>query len=100
MRLFNRRTRPVGANTATSMDPIDTPTTAPTGGNGATREKTGFIGMLHGRHNGTYPETRNSRPTFGQWIKQTWIDIITMVILGAIGLGVLDLRQTPLLRSC
>lgn len=46
------------------------------------------MGMLRGRHSGAYPETRNSRPTFGQWLKQTWIDILTMIILGAIGLGV------------
>jgi diacylglycerol diphosphate phosphatase/phosphatidate phosphatase len=81
MGLFTRRARPVDANTATAA------------GTTTTREKTpraggGFMGMLRGRHNGTYPETRNSRPTFGQWLKQTWIDIITMIILGAIGLGV------------
>lgn len=28
------------------------------------------------------------RPTFGQWLKCTWLDILTMVIMGAIGLGV------------
>ena len=28
------------------------------------------------------------RPTFGQWLKLTWKDIITMVLMGALGLGV------------
>lgn len=28
------------------------------------------------------------RPSFGQWLKVTWLDIITMIIMGAIGLGV------------
>jgi hypothetical protein len=27
-------------------------------------------------------------PSFGQWLKAVWLDIFTMVILGAIGLGV------------
>jgi diacylglycerol diphosphate phosphatase/phosphatidate phosphatase len=89
MGLFTRRARPVDANTATAAGTDTTPAT----GTATTREKTpraggGFMGMLRGRHNGTYPETRNSRPTFGQWLKQTWIDILTMIILGAIGLGV------------
>jgi diacylglycerol diphosphate phosphatase/phosphatidate phosphatase len=84
MGLFTRRARPVDTNTATATG------TTPASN---TREKRphaggGFMGMLRGRHNGMYPETRNSRPTFGQWLKQTWIDIITMIILGAIGLGV------------
>jgi diacylglycerol diphosphate phosphatase/phosphatidate phosphatase len=34
------------------------------------------------------PYTMATRPTFGQWLKVTWLDIITMVILGAVGLGV------------
>jgi diacylglycerol diphosphate phosphatase/phosphatidate phosphatase len=89
MGLFTRRARPVDANTATAAGTDTTPVT----GTATTREKTpraggGFMGMLRGRHNGTYPETRNSRPTFGQWFKQTWIDIVTMIVLGAIGLGV------------
>jgi len=27
-------------------------------------------------------------PSFGQWLKAVWLDILTMFILGAIGLGV------------
>lgn len=29
-----------------------------------------------------------TRPTFGQWLKFTWQDILTMAVMGAIGLGV------------
>jgi diacylglycerol diphosphate phosphatase/phosphatidate phosphatase len=30
----------------------------------------------------------SSRPSFGQWLKVTWLDILTMAAMGAIGLGV------------
>lgn len=30
----------------------------------------------------------HSRPTFGQWLKHTLLDILTMIAMGAIGLGV------------
>jgi diacylglycerol diphosphate phosphatase/phosphatidate phosphatase len=30
----------------------------------------------------------NRRPSFGQWLRSVWLDILTMAILGAIGLGV------------
>lgn len=29
-----------------------------------------------------------SRPSFGQWLKATWLDIATMAAMGMIGLGV------------
>jgi hypothetical protein len=29
-----------------------------------------------------------TRPSFGQWLKVTWLDIVTMVIMGVLGLGV------------
>lgn len=38
------------------------------------------------RHNEAY--TMHSRPTFGQWLKHTLLDILTMIAMGAIGLGV------------
>ena len=28
------------------------------------------------------------RPTFGQWVKGTWLDVLTMAAMGALGLGV------------
>lgn len=30
----------------------------------------------------------STRPSFGQWLKVTWLDLVTMVIMGIIGLGV------------
>ncbi|KAL9116092.1 MAG: hypothetical protein Q9227_000461 [Pyrenula ochraceoflavens] len=30
----------------------------------------------------------NRRPSFGQWLKVTWLDILTMVLMGALGLGI------------
>jgi diacylglycerol diphosphate phosphatase / phosphatidate phosphatase len=44
-----------------------------------------------GRRQETY--SMSSRPTFGQWLKATWLDILTMAAMGAIGLGVSDLRK-------
>lgn len=49
-----------------------------------------------GRANGI-PEKRrdsvigrhmNERPTFGEWLRTIWLDILTMAALGAVGLGV------------
>ncbi|KAG0278810.1 hypothetical protein BGZ96_002239 [Linnemannia gamsii] len=36
-----------------------------------------------------------TRPKFGQWLKSTWLDIITMAIMGAVGLGVYMARPAP-----
>jgi membrane-associated phospholipid phosphatase len=71
MGFFNRRSAPVDANTQHAT---------------GTQEK-------HHGHNGTKPH--NSRPTFGQWIKATWLDILTMAAMGAIGLGVYMARPAP-----
>jgi len=35
------------------------------------------------------------RPTFGQWLKGTWLDIVTMICMGAIGLGVYMAKPAP-----
>ncbi|TVY49249.1 PA-phosphatase related-family protein [Lachnellula occidentalis] len=32
----------------------------------------------------------SQRPTFRQWIRVTWLDLVTMVIMGVIGLGVYE----------
>ncbi|KAF7506276.1 hypothetical protein GJ744_012084 [Endocarpon pusillum] len=37
----------------------------------------------------------NRRPSFGQWLKMTWLDVVTMIIMGAIGLGVYHARPAP-----
>lgn len=31
-----------------------------------------------------------TKPSFGQWLRYTWLDILTMVIMGVIGLGVCE----------
>ena len=37
------------------------------------------------------PYSMQKRPSFGQWLKLTGLDILTMAALGAIGLGVCGL---------
>ncbi|KAF2197204.1 PAP2-domain-containing protein [Delitschia confertaspora ATCC 74209] len=67
--------------------PVDANTTAATG---SRHEKT----TINGHHTGT-GAGHNTRPTFGQWIKSTWVDILTMAIIGAIGLGVYFADPAP-----
>jgi len=40
---------------------------------------------VRGRHE---PYSMATRPTFGQWLRYTWLDLLTMVAMGALGLGV------------
>ena len=50
----------------------------------------------HSKHHndkGTPYYSMSSRPKFGQWLKHTWLDIVTMVIMGVIGLGVSQIIQ-------
>ncbi|KAK3954771.1 phosphatidic acid phosphatase [Pseudoneurospora amorphoporcata] len=47
------------------------------------------------RRHGFEPYTMTTRPTFGQWLKYTWLDVLTMAILGAIGLGVYYAHPAP-----
>lgn len=37
----------------------------------------------------------STRPTFGQWLKIHWRDILTMIAMGAIGLGVYEAPPAP-----
>jgi len=37
----------------------------------------------------------SKRPTFGQWLKHTWVDLITMVCMGALGLGIYMAKPAP-----
>ncbi|KAK5096406.1 hypothetical protein LTS08_007662 [Lithohypha guttulata] len=37
----------------------------------------------------------NRRPSFGQWIKMTWLDILTMAAMGAVGLGIYNADPAP-----
>jgi diacylglycerol diphosphate phosphatase/phosphatidate phosphatase len=41
------------------------------------------------------PYSMATRPTFGQWLRYTWLDILTMVIMGAIGLGIYEAHPAP-----
>lgn len=34
------------------------------------------------------PLAMSARPTFGQWLKATGLDILTMIVMGALGLGI------------
>ncbi|CAG8975066.1 hypothetical protein HYALB_00009928 [Hymenoscyphus albidus] len=40
--------------------------------------------------------TMSSKPTFGQWLKATWLDLATMLAMGMIGLGVAPSRSFPI----
>lgn len=87
MGLFTRRTAPADTDTTTAVGRD----------NGTVREKPARKGIMarrdrHATKNGTaYGDatTLNSRPRFGQWLKMTWPDILTMAVMGAIGLGVI-----------
>lgn len=37
----------------------------------------------------------NRRPSFGQWLKMTWLDLVTMAAMGAVGLGVYMADPAP-----
>ncbi|KAF4985308.1 hypothetical protein FDECE_16656 [Fusarium decemcellulare] len=41
------------------------------------------------------PLPYSRRPTFGQWLKCTWLDILTMICMGAVGLGVYEAKPAP-----
>jgi hypothetical protein len=71
MRFFNRRAAAVDANTETAT---------------GTPQRTGK--GFHRGHGHSSGGAFNARPTFGEWIRGTAQDLITMFILGAIGLGV------------
>ena len=48
------------------------------------REKRGLFDIDSGYY--------NRRPSFGQWLKFTWLDLLTMACMGAIGLGVYNAK--------
>jgi hypothetical protein len=76
MGLFTRRDRA----------PRDGPASAPAHGQ---QTKQGFFTRNRGHESkGPLVMSMATRPTFGQWLKVTWIDILTMFIMGLIGLGV------------
>lgn len=62
--------------------------TAPVAANGTNGHHATTHKEKRARRHGFEPYTMTTRPTFGQWLKYTWLDILTMAVLGAIGLGV------------
>ena len=85
MPFFNRKTQPADADTATSVGGTNAPAT----------DKSGIKGVFSRRNQANTQERAaysnqnlNARPRFGQWLKGTIFDIITMIIMGIIGLGV------------
>ncbi|GAB7361793.1 hypothetical protein MBLNU230_g1836t2 [Neophaeotheca triangularis] len=90
MGFFSRRTSAPDTNTAAAV-----------GGDGK-HERPQRTSSRKGRskaHAGTAAYAGNgilnSRPSFGAWIKGTWLDILTMAILGAVGLGVYQAPPAP-----
>jgi len=56
----------------------------------------GILNRKHNKANRTAPVamSMSTRPSFGQWLKATWLDIFTMAAMGMIGLGVSNLQVT------
>lgn len=75
MGFFNRGPR---GNTTAAAGADTAPVSAP-----VTKESH----WRHGRRR-REPYSMERRPTFGVWLKHTWLDILTMIIMGAVGLGV------------
>lgn len=57
-------------------------------GAGAASNGHGITGRGGGGGAHAWPYSMSTRPSFGQWLKYTWLDILSMAVLGAIGLGV------------
>jgi diacylglycerol diphosphate phosphatase/phosphatidate phosphatase len=78
------------------QEPVDAqaaPTTT------ASRSRGGLFSRNRGtradKHHAYTPYSMSSRPTFGQWLKHTVLDIVTMAVMGAIGLGVYFADPAP-----
>ncbi|KAF2190916.1 PAP2-domain-containing protein [Zopfia rhizophila CBS 207.26] len=86
MGFFNRRSAPIDANNTTAAT-------------GTHREKPSIFSRRHhateGAAIGVGAHSWNTRPTFGQWFKATVLDIVSMAIMGAIGLGVYMAKPAP-----
>ena len=83
MGFFNRRPAPAAADTTTAT------------GTTHREKKPGMFGRKEPRMTAHGSPSHNSRPTFGQWIKATALDIVTMAVMGAIGLGVYMADPAP-----
>jgi len=88
MGLFTRRAR----------EPRDGPVVASAHGHEPKTARSGFGLFSRNRsHTANDPLVMSmaTRPSFGQWLKVTWLDILTMAIMGIIGLGVYEARPAP-----
>ena len=99
MGLFNRGTRNGAATTTAdpshANDGVRTQRKGFFGGSGA-KSGAGHDGGHRQRHGSLGNDgLENRRPTFGQWLKATWVDILTMIAMGLVGLGVRDRALAP-----
>ena len=84
MGFFDRRPVPADVNTATAVgDLANLERSTHRTREGRRYEKGAASGVV--KHDTFIPD---KRPNFGQWIKIAWPDIVTMAIMGVIGLGV------------
>lgn len=83
MGFFNQKTVPAAADT-----------TAATGSHHQ-EKRGGIFGRKEASRGHRGGSSYNTRPTFGQWIKATALDIVSMAVMGAIGLGVYMADPAP-----
>lgn len=83
MGFFNRRAAPAAADTTTAT------------GTNHHEKRGGIFGRKDKHYNPNGASSWNTKPTFGQWIKATALDIVTMAVMGAIGLGVYFADPAP-----
>jgi hypothetical protein len=82
MGLFSKRTAPATADTTTTTGTHH-------------EKKAGVFGRKEPRTSHSGAASYNTRPTFGQWLKASILDIVTMAVMGAIGLGVYMADPAP-----
>lgn len=81
-----------------SEGPIVTPSTTNGRDSNTIKSRFGGFGGSGSRSHGSKGPSAVSmtrKPTFGQWLKVTWLDIVTMAIMGVIGLGVSRFSSSP-----
>ncbi|KAL1629973.1 putative phosphatidic acid phosphatase beta [Diplodia seriata] len=86
---FFKRQRP-----STTSDDAATTSTAPVTHNGH-HDHGHHDHPAAGKHAWHTDGSLNKRPPFGQWLKSTWPDILTMFCMGLIGLGVYEAHPAP-----
>lgn len=91
MGIFNRHPRQEPTATTGHSNGHGTATKAPFWGR---KQQHGHGNGYNKGHNGHVGETYSisKRPSFGQWLKATWIDILTMVAMGLLGLGIYEAK--------